>query len=177
MPLPVKPPSVPPVSKYALELLDQSHDRTGFYSGLETVDRYLKETARGHTEKGVSLTRVLVDIDATTSKTILGFFTLTPCVAEVATWKGLPKGLPKNRVGMVLLARLAVSKGHQRQGLGAVLLALAREIARDSLLAVGGIGLIVDAANEEVAAFYSHFGFQRTEAGSLRLFLPTASLV
>lgn len=49
------------MSSYALELLADGHDQAGFASGLETVDRYLRETARGHMLKGVSVTRVLVE--------------------------------------------------------------------------------------------------------------------
>ena len=47
------------MSSYALEILAECHDRAGFTSGLESVDRYLQETARGHLEKGISVTRVL----------------------------------------------------------------------------------------------------------------------
>ena len=48
------------MSSYVLELLDESHDLVGFVSGLDSVDRCLRETARGHMEKGVSVTRVLI---------------------------------------------------------------------------------------------------------------------
>lgn len=33
---------------------------------MESIDRYLRKTAHGHTDKGVSLTRVLVKSPATT---------------------------------------------------------------------------------------------------------------
>jgi len=65
------------MSSYVLELLDESHDRTGFFSGLDSVDRYLREIARGHREKGVSVTRVLVETNASAPKTVLGYFTLS----------------------------------------------------------------------------------------------------
>jgi hypothetical protein len=65
------------MSSYVLELLDASHDRAGFFSGLDSVDRYLRETARGHLEKGVSVTRVLVETDAVSPKLVLGYFTLS----------------------------------------------------------------------------------------------------
>ena len=48
------------MSRFVLELLDETHDRKAFVSGLDTIDLYLKEAARGHTDKGVSLTRVMV---------------------------------------------------------------------------------------------------------------------
>jgi GNAT superfamily N-acetyltransferase len=165
------------MSRFALELLDASHDRKAFESGLATIDRYLKETARGHTDKGVSLTRVLVAAEARPPKTVLGYFTLTPCMVEAAGWPEVPKGLPRNPVGAVLLGRLGVAKSAQGIGIGSRLLALARCIAADSLGATGGIGLVVDAATHDLISFYEKFGFRRISPGSQRLFLPTRSLV
>ena len=95
------------MSRFVLELLDKSHDRKGFTCGLESIDDYLRKTARGHTEKGVSLTRVLVEVNAVAPKPILGYFALTPIMVEAAGWPEVPKGLPKNPVGAVLLGRMA----------------------------------------------------------------------
>ncbi len=165
------------MSRFALELLDASHDRKSFHSGLPSVDQYLKETARGHTEKGVSLTRVLVSAEAKAPKAILGFFTLTPCMVEAAGWPEVPKGLPRNPVGAVLLGRLAVDQSMHGKGIGSRLLSLARRITSGSLGATGGIGLVVDAATDDLISFYEKFGFRRISRDSRRLFLPTRSLV
>jgi GNAT superfamily N-acetyltransferase len=165
------------MSRFALERLDASHDRKGFRSGLESIDRYLKETARGHTEKGIALTRVLIDADATAPKPILGFFTLTPCLVETEGWPAVPKGLPRNPVGAILLGRLGVDERRHGQGIGSRLLALARAISFDSIQAVGGIGMIVDPAHDELIPFYEKHGFIRISGKTLRLFLPTPSLV
>jgi GNAT superfamily N-acetyltransferase len=164
------------MSRFALELLDATHDRKGFSCGLESIDRYLNETARGHTEKGVALTRVLVPADASPPKAILGFFTLAPCMVEAHGWPAVPKGLPRNPVGAVLLARMGVAAAFHGQGVATRMLALARAIASDSLRATGGIGLVVDAATGDLIAFYKKFGFVAISADSRRLFLPTRSL-
>lgn len=165
------------MSRFVLELLDATQARKSFASGLASVDDYLKQTARGHTEKGVSLTRVLVSAEAKAPKAILGYFTLTPCMVEAVGWPEVPKGLPRNPVGAVLLGRLAVDVSMHGQGIGTRLLALARRIAADSLGGTGGIGMVVDAATEEVVGFYQRYGFQCIREGSLRLFLPARSLV
>lgn len=148
-----------------------------FGSGLESIDRYLKETARGHTEKGISLTRVLVAPEARPPKPILGYFTLTPCMVEARGWPDVPKGLPANPVGAILLGRMGVDRSMQGRGIGSRLLALARHISYDSLTRSGGIGLVVDAAGESLLPFYRQHGFRQIGASSRRLFLPTASLV
>lgn len=36
----------PGMLSYVLEILSEIHDRAGFDSGLESVDRYLKDNAR-----------------------------------------------------------------------------------------------------------------------------------
>lgn len=165
------------MSRFALELLDAFHDRRTFESGLESIDRYLRETARGHTDKGVSLTRVLVHADAAPPKPILGYFTLTPCMVEAAGWPEVPKALPRNPVGAVLLGRLGVATDMQGAGIGSRLLSLARRISHDSLTSTGGIGLVVDAATDHLVTFYEHYGFVRISPDSRRLFLPVRSLV
>lgn len=165
------------MSRFALELLDASHDRKTFESGLESIDRYLPETARSHTDKGVSMTRVLVPADTLPPKPVLGYFTLTPCMVEAAGWPEVPKDLPRNPVGAVLLGRLGVATCMQGAGIGSRLLALARRISHDSLTSTGGIGLVVDAATNELVAFYERHGFVRISPDLLRLFLPMRSLV
>lgn len=164
------------MSSYALEILSEKHDRAGFTSGLESVDRYLREIARGHLQKGVSATRVLVAADALPPKAILGFFTLSTIMIEAREWPAVPKGLPKQEVPAVLLGRLAVATSAHQKGLGSMLMATARQLARESILRTGGLGLVVDAADEAVIGFYSKFGFRRVSPGSLRMFLPAAAL-
>lgn len=166
----------PAMSLYALELLDTCHDRSGFCSGLESVDRYFKETARGHLEKGISVTRVLAEVDASAPKAVLGYFTLSTITIEAKEWPGVPKGLPKQNVSAVLLGRLAVSESAHGKGIGSILLATARQLARETILRTGGIGLVVDAANEQIIDFYAKYGFRRVSQEGLRMFLPAASL-
>ena len=164
------------MSEFDLDLLSDPHDRVGFHCGLESLDRYLRETARGHLTKGVSVTRVLVERGAHPPQPVLGYFTLTTVVAEASHWPGAAKGLPRMPVPVVLLGRLAVAEESQKQGIARLLLAAARKIAASSMRGTGGIGLAVDAAHDNVVGFYEKYGFQRISDRSLRLFLPTASL-
>lgn len=164
------------MSSYVLELLDASHDRAGFLSGLDSVDRYLRETARGHMEKGVSVTRVLVEADAMAPKAVLGHFTLSGITVEAREWPGAPSGLPRQAVSAVLLGRLAVARSAHGRGIGSMLVATARQLARESIARTGGVGLVVDAANEEIVGFYARYGFRRVVPEGLRMFLPAASL-
>lgn len=161
------------MSKYVLERLGKEHDRKSFTSGLESIDRYLKETARGHADKGLSVTRVLTAEDATPPKAIIGFFTLSQISVEARAWDGT-RGLPHSPVPAVLLGRMGVDVSEQGRGLSRMLVAAACQLALDAIDACGGIGLVVDAASESLIGFYEKFGFIR--ADGLRLFLPGDSL-
>ena len=164
------------MSGYDLELLSDQHDRTAFHCGSEPLDRYLRETARGHLAKGMSVTRVIVNREALPPKPVLGYFTLTTVLAEAVDWPGAARGLPRMPVPVVLLGRLAVAEGAQEKGIARLLLAAAREIAAASMRGTGGIGLAVDAADENLVRFYEKYGFRRISVRSLRMFLPTSSL-
>lgn len=164
------------MSAYDLELLSVDHDMKGFRCGKESLERYLRETAKGHLEKGVSVTWVLVERGARKPKPVLGYFTLTGTLAKAADWPGAAKGLPFMPVPIVLLGRLAVADDCQRRGIARLLLAAAREIAAASMRGTGGVGMAVDPADEGLVVFYEKYGFRRVEEGSLRMFLPLSSL-
>jgi hypothetical protein len=83
------------MSSYAIEILAKGHDRAGFVSGLESVDRYLWETARGHQEKGISVTRVMVKAEETPPKTVVGFFTLSNITSGFTQGSGFDPWLPQ----------------------------------------------------------------------------------
>jgi len=159
-----------------VELLDATHDRSGFDCGVEPLNRYLQQIARQHIVKGISKTFVLVDEHAAPPKPVLGFFTISLChvlgqqVPE--KWaKKLPEQIPAMRLG-----RLAVTRTQQGAGFGKTLLVEAlNRVARVAKIA-GGIGLFVDAKDEVAAAFYARFGFEPTPSGPLTLFMPTETI-
>ena len=82
------------MSGFDLELLSDDHDRKKFRCGSESLERYLRETAKSHLTKGVSITRVMVERNAQKPKPILGYFTLTSTLAKAVNWPGTAKGLP-----------------------------------------------------------------------------------
>lgn len=158
----------------AIELLEKHHDRDRFNCGSNALNQFLKQTARQHIQKGVSRTFVLMDTEQ--PEVIIGFFTLTLC--EVRTEK-FPTRFAKKYPSIVpglKLARLAVSKDCQRQGIGGVLLIEAMQRALIVAENAGGIGLFVDAKDEVAKAYYVRYGFVSLEDISLELFLPLATI-
>lgn len=76
----------------------------------------------------------------------------------------------------VRLARLAVDGRHQRQGLGAALLADAMRRAVRAADEVGIRAVLVDALDDDAAAFYRRFGFHSLTDDGLTLMATVAEL-
>jgi GNAT superfamily N-acetyltransferase len=158
-----------------IEPLSRKHDRAAFDCGVEELNAFLRATARQHGEKGLSRTFILTESDKPT--VILGFFTLTLC--EI-TAEHLPPSYasryPDHSLPAVRLARLAVSRRHQRKGYGSLLVAEA--VHRTVLIAdqAGSVGLLVDAKNSQVRDFYKRYGFVPLLGQDKTLFLPLKTL-
>ena len=159
-----------------IELLSKSHDRDSFDCGSEPLTLFLKQTARQHSERGISRTFVLVEENAPTPKPILGFFSLNLCQiqAESLTPEQARK-LPRTVAG-IRLGRLAVAQDHQRQGIGKTLLVAAMEKFIEIFQAAGGIGLFVDAKDRDAKLYYEQFGFIPLPDNELELFLPVKAI-
>jgi ribosomal protein S18 acetylase RimI-like enzyme len=157
-----------------IELLNKSHNRGLFDCGSEALNQYLQTAARQHTEKGVS--RTFISTDSEDPKIIIAFFTLAIC--EIYANK-LPPNLAKKyplQVPGVKLARLAVDKKSQRQGIGEIL--VFETIKRAYIISenVGIIGLFVDAKDELASNYYQQFGFTSLADNPLEMFLPLQTI-
>ena len=124
-------------------------------------------------ERGISKTFVLSDDKG---QSVIGYFTLS---ASEISHDSLPTSIGKrmpNKMGVVLLGRLAVGLSHQGKGIGLVLI---HEAVRRTVAAaehIGICGMLVKAKDEKAASFYEHYGFVRGDSSDLLLFLPIETL-
>lgn len=150
--------------------LTGSHDRQLFDCGRSELNTWLAQVASQHQKKGLSKTFVAV-LEGAPSR-ICAYYALT--LAELDS-QHLPevwrKKMPRRAPG-VRLGRLAVDLRCQRQGLGELLLMDALTRAHRIYAQAGGIGLFVDALDEQAAAFYTRYGFVAAPDQPLLLFLP-----
>ena len=161
---------------HKIELLAKSHDRDGFDCGSEPLNLFLKQTARQHAERGISRTFVLVDEAATAPKPILGFFSLNICqIKSESLTPAEAKKLPRDVSG-VRLGRLAVCLAHRRQSVGKTLLVAAMGKFVEIFNSAGGIGLFVDAKDQDAKRYYEQFGFVSMPSNELELFLPVRTI-
>lgn len=156
---------------FRIEALSSSHDRGGFISGVEPLDRYFATQVTQDIRRRVAACFVAVE---QASGVVIGYYTLaatsiplTDITPELA--RKLPRYplVPAVRVG-----RLAVAQSHQGKGLGAGLLvdAIGRALRSD----VAAYAIVVDAKDDRAVAFYKHHGFIAFTSAPMTLFLPLA---
>jgi predicted N-acetyltransferase YhbS len=149
-----------------LERLDAHHDVTTFSSGNEDLDTWLQRHALAAQRMDSARTFV-----ATRGGHVLGYFSLTVgSVLRADAPAKLVRGMPAYPVAMVLLARLAVDQSQQGKGLGAMLLAeaLRKAVAAGEVAAARLI--VVDAVDDNAAAFYQRYGFIQAPENPLRFY-------
>jgi GNAT superfamily N-acetyltransferase len=109
---------------------------------------------------------------ALSGETVVGCYSLA--VGEVAYQDAperLTKGLARNIVPIMLLARLAVSSGSQGQGIGAGLLKDAMLRTLQAADIAGICALTVHAKDENARQFCEHFGRIPSPTDTLHLYL------
>ena len=153
--------------------LTGSHDRQAFDCGRQELNDWLRRVARQHQDKGLSKTFVAIRKEA--PNCICGYYALTLAELEnrhlPQAWrKKLPRRIPGVRLG-----RLAVDRRYQRKCLGELLLVDALTRVQRIYTEAGGIGLFVDALDEQAAGYYRRFGFFSAPDNPLLLFLPVAT--
>jgi GNAT superfamily N-acetyltransferase len=106
---------------------------------------------------------------------IAGYYTLASASLMLADLPAdIGKKLPRYpTVPAVRMGRLAVDERFSGQGLGGALLADA--LARATRSEIAAYALIVDAKDDQAAAFYAHHGFIALPRTPLTLFLPLAT--
>ncbi|MDE4030862.1 GNAT family N-acetyltransferase [Glaesserella parasuis] len=143
-------------SKFIEEPLTKHHQREAFDCGNLEMNRFFKQYSRQSHEKGTSKTYISRHLD---SQQIIGFYTITLSALDQ---QHLPE-LCKKRFGyypipLFTLARLAVDIRYQKQGIGGML--LVKALKRCAIVAeqVGGIGLLIEAKDEDISRWYQSYG-------------------
>lgn len=157
------------------EPIGRHHDRKSFNCGTPELNVYLERYARQNHETGGAKTFVAVNAEA--PAIILGYYSISPGSVEFARVPAtLTRKLGRYEVPVFRLGRLAVSRDHQRRGLGADLLLAAGARALAVAAEVGGVALAIDAKDRNAADWYARFGAVALLDDPLRLVLPLATI-
>jgi ribosomal protein S18 acetylase RimI-like enzyme len=157
---------------FRLAPLDAAHDRAGFNSDSEPLNRYLREQVNQDIRRRMAACFVAL----ANGQRIVGYYTLASASLLLSNLPtSIGKKLPRYpTVPAVRMGRLAVDQAFKSQGLGGALLADALDRAARSEIAA--FALVVDAKDEAAAAFYRHHGFIALPDSPLTLFLPLATI-
>lgn len=161
-----------PSPRFLTVRLDSSaHDRDGFCSGTEPLDRYLKAQASQDVKRRLSQCFVALE-----EGRIAGYYTLSATSIPLDRLPlDLAKRLPRYpSIPAIRMGRLAVDQAFRGRGLGGELLADA--LARAAGAEVGAYAMVVDAKDDQATGFYRHHGFIPFEDAPWTLFLPLGGL-
>lgn len=162
-------------SHFRIEPLNSKHDRKGFISGVEELDRYLQRQAGQDAKKHVAAPFVLL---VPKTERVIGYYTLsaftvTPCELSPKIAKKLPR---YPLIPATLLGRLAVDKEFQGHGYGEILLVNAMRRTLEQAPNISTIGIVVEAHDDRALTFYRNFDFQPFPNHEKRLFLPLPAI-
>jgi GNAT superfamily N-acetyltransferase len=156
------------------ELLSDTHRIFRFESGKPALDAFLLDLAATSQRSGFARTFVVSDDDVQ----VVGYYAL--CGGSInrsdAPRQIVGHGAPIE-VPVVLLARLAVHRDFQGQGLGTMLMHHAFKSTLASAQTVGFRALMVHALDDEARIFYSKFGFRASRYAERTLLLAVPDIV
>lgn len=151
-----------------IEPLADHHQTDGFDCGKHSsLTEWLKRFALSSQKANSSRTYVIHR-----DNKVVGYYAL--CAASVSQEEATQrtrKGLPKQPIPAILLARLAVDKNYQKQGIGPNLLRDALARCLSAAKEIGARVVLVHAIDEEAKRFYKHWGFEDSPIDDLHLML------
>ena len=147
--------------------LAASHVLAAFDCGVSALNDYLKKYALTNHQNQSARTYV-----ACRGDTVVGYYTLAAgSMRPEEAPPRIAKGLARHPIPIILLARLAVDRQEQGQGLGAGLLKDALLRAAQAAEIIGCRAVLVHAKDEAAKQFYQRFGFEPSPFDELHLYL------
>lgn len=154
------------MTEVLLALYTGDHDLDGFDCGNDELNSWLQRHAAASHKADLARTYLALD-----DTTIAGYFSLTTgSVRPDDAPKRLVRGMPRYPIGTILIARLAVDTAYQGRRLGSRLLAEALRRAVAASDAAAARLVVVDAIDDNAAAFYRRWGFIDTPDNPNRLY-------
>jgi GNAT superfamily N-acetyltransferase len=157
----------PAGSLFPTEKLAKGHQVVSFDCGKDSLNDWLKRFALTNQQSDFARTYVVHR-----DQRVVAYYSLTAAaVRKDESPARVAKGLASHPIGVILLARLAVDRSEQGQGLGKALLFDALTRCLEAAEAIGARAVLVHALDEEAAAFYRRFGFEPSPVDPNQLML------
>lgn len=150
----------------APEPLTAAHDVSEFSCGKPTLDHWLRTRALSNQEKGFTAVLVVHEVGR-----VVGYYGLAPtAVVPNVLPRSIRTGQPPDPVPCLLLGQLATDINWAGRGVGTGLLKHTLERCVHAASLVGGRALMVNAVDDEAAAFWRRREFLPSRDDPLVLF-------
>lgn len=151
--------------------LGAAHAISDFDSGVSSLDDWLKRRAMQNQVSGASRTFVTC-----ADGRVVGYYALASSAVMLAAAPGRFRRNMPNPIPVVVLARLAVDRSTQGEGLGRALFQDAANRVIRAAEAIGIRGLLVHALSEEAKAFYIALGLDVSPLEPMTLMVTITDL-
>ena len=154
------------------EPLTATHGTSEFSCGKPSLDRWLKTRALSNQEKGFTAVMVVHEAGR-----VVGYYGLAPtAVVPGRLPRSIRTGQPPDPGPCLLLGQLATDSDWAGRGVGTGLLKHALQRCVVAARLIGGRALIVNAVDDDAAAFWVRRGFLPSRDDSLTLFRSIADI-
>jgi len=151
--------------------IEASHYVSAFSCGYASLDDWLKRRELANQKRGASRTFVVCDENRVVAYYALAAGALASAEATGKFRRNMPDPIP-----VAILARLAIDKNYQKQGLGRALFRDASLRILSAADAIGIRGVLVHAISEQAASFYRAIGVDSSPANPQTLMVTLTDL-
>jgi GNAT superfamily N-acetyltransferase len=147
-----------------------THHQIGdFSSGIVSLDEWLKRRALANQATGAARTFVVCEADRVVA--YFAFGAVNVAAAPGRFRRNMPDPIP-----VVVLARLAIDRAYQGQGLGRAMVRDAAKRVVHAADTIGIRGIIVHAISDDAKAFYLALGFEPSPIEPMTLMVTLADI-
>lgn len=160
------------MSDLGLVALTADHDLAGFDCGNDQLNDWLTNHALASQKADLARTYLVLGGGAVAAYVSLTTGSIRPDRAP----KRYARGMPRHPIPTILIARLAVARARQGQGIGRRLLGEALRLAVVVSDTAAARLVVVDAIDDQAAAFYRRWGFIEVPENPHRLFRKVSDI-
>ena len=143
----------------APEPLNEAHDLSQFSCGKASLDNWLRTRALSNQKKGFTAVMVVHEAGR-----VVGYYGLAPtAVVPASLPRSIRTGQSPDPLAGLLLGQLATDREWRGKGIGTGLLKHALQRCVQGASLIGGRALIVNAVDDEAAAFWQRRGFLQSK--------------
>jgi GNAT superfamily N-acetyltransferase len=153
------------------EPLAAHHEVSAFSCGKPVLDHWLQHRALSNQNKGFTAVMVVHETGR-----VVGFYGLAPTAIVPAMPRSIRTGQLPDPVPCLLLGQLATDMSWAGRGVGTGLLKHALTRCVEASRLIGGRALVVNAIDQDAAAFWTRRGFVASRDDALVLFRSIADI-